>query len=179
MERGPGGEVKLQEKIFSALEPENESIQEFLEKRSFIKIPLSVNSLGHFELKAKLNGFDARFILDTGASGTVIDETSSSGFNLLMLSESEDKAAGLGTNTLQVTKSQGNEIALDGFKIENWEVGIINLSHVNEALTNRGAGLVHGVIGADIMNRFSAVIDYGERALYLKKNIQPVINENE
>jgi hypothetical protein len=158
----------LQEKIFSAAVEENESILEFLEKRSYVKIPLSVNSLGHFEVDAKLNGIDAKFIIDTGASGTVIDETSSSDFNLLLLTQSEDKAAGLGTNTLQVTKSAGNEIILDGFRIENWEVGIINLSHVNEALSARGAKIVNGVIGADIMNRFSAVIDYGDKALYLK-----------
>ena len=168
MERGPGGEVVMQEKIFSATEAENETIQEFLEKRSFTKIPLSVNSLGHFEVDAKLNGINAKFIVDTGASGTVIDETSSSDFNLLLLTQSEDKAAGLGTNTLQVTKSACNEIILDGFKIENWEVGIINLSHVNEALSTRGAKIVNGVIGADIMNIYSAVIDYGEKALYLK-----------
>ncbi len=160
----------MQEKIFSSAVAENESIEEFLERRSYAKIPLSVNSLGHFEIFAKLNGIDARFILDTGASGTVVDETGSAGFNLLMLSESDEKAAGLGTNTLQVTKSKGNEIILDGFKIENWEVGIINLSHVNEELTKRGAGIVHGVIGADIMNKYDAVIDYGEKALYLRKD---------
>lgn len=151
---------------------ENESeeqIQEFLEKKNYSKIPLSVNSLGHFEIEAVINGVKGNFIVDTGASGTVINDTDIAMFNLMTLSDDEDKAAGLGTTTLHVQKSKGNEILLSGFKIENWEVGIIHLGHVNEALVTKGSGNINGVIGADIMNTFDAVIDYKDKALYLKR----------
>ncbi len=146
----------------------NKPMQEFLESANYTRIPLSVNSLGHFELDAEINGIKGKFLVDTGASGTVINDSDISTFNLMMLSEGEDKAAGLGTTTLHVQKSKGNEILLNDFKIENWEVGIISLGHVNEALVNKGAGNINGVIGADILKSFNAVIDYSDSALYLK-----------
>ena len=153
-------------------EPENnndEQIQEFLEKKNYVKVPLSVNSLGHFETEIVINGIKGNFIIDTGASGTVINDSDILMFNLTTLSDDEDKAAGLGTTTLHVQKSKGNEITLGEFTIENWEVGIIHLGHVNEALETKGSGNINGVIGADIMNTFDAVIDYKDKALYLKK----------
>jgi hypothetical protein len=98
----------------------------------------------------------------------VINVGDTDAFNLMMLTESDDKAAGLGTTTLQVQKSKGNNINFSGFDITNWEVGIINLEHVNHALGDKGAAFVNGVIGADIMDTFEAVIDYGGKALYLR-----------
>src|SRR5512147_2081714 len=101
----------------------HESIREFLEKRNYHSIPLSVNTLGHFELEGLVNDVKGNFIVDTGASGTVINVGDTDAFNLMMLTESDDKAAGLGTTTLQVQKSKGNSIELNGFKISGWEVG--------------------------------------------------------
>lgn len=153
-----------------------EPIAEFLKKKEYKRIPLSVNSIGHFEIDGLVNGVDCKFILDTGASGTVINNSDISTFNLMALSEDEDKAAGLGTTTLSVQKSKGNTIELNGFRISDWQLGIIDIGHVNEALVNKGAASINGVLGADIMNTFDAVIDYKDRALFLKENIAKTVN---
>lgn len=145
------------------------TLDEFLINKGYCRIRLSVNSLGHFEVDGSINSVKAKFILDTGASGTVINETDISHFNLQTVTTDDDKAAGLGSTTMTVQKSKGNRIELRDFVIEDWQVGIIHLGHVNEALENKGSAQVNGVIGADILNRFEAVIDYGTASLYLRR----------
>lgn len=145
------------------------TLDEFLLGKGYYRIGLSVNSLGHFEIGGKINDVNGKFILDTGASGTVINETDITHFNLQTVTADDDKAAGLGSTTMTVQKSKGNRIALGSFLIEDCQVGIIHLGHVNEALENKGSAQVNGVVGADILNKFDAVIDYGSNALFLRK----------
>jgi hypothetical protein len=163
----------VEELVMTSSDTSNLPIKEFLERKNYHRIPLSVNSLGHFELEGLVNGTKGNFIVDTGASGTVINVGDIDSFSLMTLSDSEDKAAGLGTTTLHVQKSKGNKIVFNGFEITDWEVGIIDLEHVNHALGDKGAATVNGVIGADIMNTYEAVIDYGEKDLYLRLRPRP------
>ena len=58
------------------------TLKQFLENQGFQKIPLSVNKARHFELKLKLNGKYARFILDTGASHTVVDSAAAAKYSV-------------------------------------------------------------------------------------------------
>ena len=45
---------------------------------------------------------------------------------------------------------------------------LFDLSHVNQALENHNADQVHGIIGADMLEKGKAVIDYKSNCLYLK-----------
>ena len=54
-------------------------------------------------------------------------------------------------------------------KYENLNLVIFDLSHVNTALENHGAKTVEGIIGADILDKGKAIIDYKKKRLYLKK----------
>ena len=46
---------------------------------------------------------------------------------------------------------------------------LFDLIHVNTALTQHGVKEVHGIIGADVLDKGKAVIDYDKLVLYLKK----------
>ena len=46
---------------------------------------------------------------------------------------------------------------------------LFDLSHVNAALVKHDAKEVHGIIGADILEKGKAIIDYNKNILYLKK----------
>jgi len=43
------------------------------------------------------------------------------------------------------------------------------LSHVNEALKQHKAKPVHGIIGADVLMKGKAIVDYYNHCLYLLK----------
>jgi hypothetical protein len=46
---------------------------------------------------------------------------------------------------------------------------LFDLVHVNEALTSHKAMPVDGIIGADILKKGKAIIDYRKQGLYLKQ----------
>ena len=60
-------------------------------------------------------------------------------------------------------------------KIGKWKKNrvalvLFNLTHVNEGLISHNANPVDGIIGADILKKGKAIIDYDKKYLYLKLN---------
>lgn len=144
------------------------TLQSFLISKGFNKIPLVKSKVRHFEIKAKLNGIQGKFILDTGASHSVVDEALIQKFNMKLLKKKSNNAGGLGASKFSVKHSNGNLVSFKNFTIDKRKILVMDLSHVNAALSNNGAGKVDGVIGADILNKYNAIIDYKGKAIFLK-----------
>ncbi len=45
---------------------------------------------------------------------------------------------------------------------------LFNMNHINKSLSEREVQKVDGIIGADILNKGKAIIDYEKNRLYLK-----------
>lgn len=143
------------------------SLKKFLIKKSYTRIPLVFTETNHFEITAKLNGITGRFILDTGASNTCV------GFDKIDLfaltpKESKIKAAGAGATNMETLISVKNKLEIGKWKSSKQKIVLFNLTHVNEALTAHQALPVDGIIGADILKRTKAIIDYNKSCVYLK-----------
>ena len=67
------------------------------------------------------------------------------------------------------TQSENNILEIGKWKNKNFSLVLFDLVHVNKALTLHEAEEVHGIIGADILQKGKAVIDYNKNVLYLKK----------
>lgn len=143
------------------------SLKKFLKKKNYIKVPLVLTATNHFEIIAKLNGITGRFILDTGASNTCVGFDKIEFFNLTS-KESKIKAAGAGATNMETLISTKNKIEIGGWKKDKLKVVLFDLVHVNEALTTHKALPVDGIIGADILKKAKAVIDYRKSCVYLK-----------
>jgi hypothetical protein len=143
---------------------------ELLLGKGYTKIKLKKINTNHFELKAKLNGVKGRFILDTGASNSCIDIKLAEKFKLVV-EDSETKAAGAGAIGMETKISKGNKLVIDQWKYRNFTIVLLDLIHVNTALTEHSAKEVHGIIGADILEKSKAIIDYKKKRLFLKKVI--------
>jgi len=123
----------------------------------------------HFEVEATINGTKGRFILDTGASNTCIGTDKVDFFNLT--SEiSEIKAAGAGATDMETLISTNNTIQLGTWKKQRQKIVLFDLVHVNQALTHHEAQAIDGIIGADLLKKGKAIIDYNKKVLYLKTN---------
>lgn len=144
------------------------SIPKILKKKKYITIKLKKIATNHLELKAKINGIKGRFILDTGASNSCVGLDLITHFNL-DAQESETKAAGAGATNMETQQSENNSLKIDGWKTNKCHLVLFDLSHVNTALTQHKAKEVHGIIGADILEKGKAFIDYSNHILYLKK----------
>jgi len=62
----------------------------------------------------------------------------------------------------------GNKLQLGNWKHRDFDLVIFDLSHVNEALIAYKAKPVHGIIGADILLKGKAIVDYFNFYLYLQ-----------
>ena len=130
----------------------------------------------HLELTAKINGVKGRFILDTGASNSCVGLDLIDHFNLIA-EESDTKAASAGTTEMETQKSENNTLKIGKWKTNRSHLVLFNLVHVNTALTQHNATEVQGIIGADILEKGKAVIDYNALVLYLKKSSKKKIKK--
>ncbi|MFZ2284035.1 MAG: retropepsin-like aspartic protease [Lutibacter sp.] len=137
-------------------------------RKGYAKIKLKKINTNHFELKAKLNDVKGRFILDTGASNSCIDINLAEKFKLVV-KDSATKAAGAGAIGMETKISSKNNIEINQWKYQKFTVVLLDLNHVNTALTEHHAETVDGIIGADILEKGSAIINYEKKCLYLKK----------
>lgn len=138
-----------------------------MSEKGFTRIPLKRTKTNHFEVFAEINGVEGRFILDTGASGTCIGFDSAALFKLLV-EETEVKASGAGARGMETRISKKNRISLKTWKRKNVPIILFNMVHVNEALAEFNTIPVNGIIGADILKKGKAIIDYDKKCLYLK-----------
>lgn len=60
-----------------------------------------------------------------------------------------------------------NHLEIGSLSIRRVPLVLFNLTHVNEALQQFNLLPVHGVIGADLLLKKKAVIDYSKKKLYL------------
>lgn len=146
------------------------SLKSILLKKGYIKIKLKKTATNHFEMKAKINGVKGRFILDTGASNSCVGFDRTAYFKLEAVA-SKVKAAGAGNSEMDTQEARGNALKIGKWKYKSLNLVLFNLSHVNTALKNHGAKKVHGIIGADILEKGEAIIDYKRKRLFLKKLI--------
>lgn len=144
------------------------TLNSFLTSKDYTRVRLKLTVTNHFELKAIINGVEGQFILDTGASNTCIGTDKINTFHLTF-ETSEIKAAGAGATEMETLISRNNIIELGGWKKRRQNIVLFDLVHVNQALTNHNANPIDGIIGADLLKKGNAIIDYSKKVLFLKK----------
>ncbi len=144
------------------------SLKKFLKGKNYTQVPLLLTATDHFEVIAKINGISGRFILDTGASNTCVGFDKISYFKLIP-KHSEIKAAGAGATNMDTQISTKNMIEIGNWSQKKVKLVLFDLGHVNEALVSHNALPVDGVIGADILKKGKAIIDYDKKQVYLKQ----------
>ena len=144
-----------------------ETLKDILINKGYSKIKLKFTKTNHFEIKASINGTKGRFILDTGASSSCVGFEAIERFNLVV-KDSEIKAVGAGASNMLTKISNSNQLKIGKWKKNRVALILFNLSHVNTGLINHNAEPVDGIIGADILKKGKAIIDYEKKYLYLK-----------
>ncbi len=144
------------------------SLKSILLRKGYVMIKLKETSTNHFEIKVKINGVKGRFILDTGASSSCVGFSEVDHFKL----DAQDSmiiAAGAGDSKMETREALDNKCKIGKWEYSKLNLVLFNLTHVNTALKNHGAKTVHGIVGADILKKGKAIIDYNKKRLYLKK----------
>ncbi len=144
------------------------NLHNILKKEQYKKIKFKITKTQHLLIKAKINGVIGNFILDTGASNSCIGFESVAFFQV-HAEDSKTKASGAGATGMQTQMSSNNTLQLGFWKDIEFNLVIFDLSHVNEALIQHKSKPVHGIIGADVLMKGKAIVDYYNHYLYLLK----------
>lgn len=144
------------------------NISDDLIKMGYKKIPFKISKTQHLIVKASINGVKGIFILDTGASNSCIgfDQVE---FFKLDAKKSKTTASGAGATGMKTKIAANNLLQLGRWKDAEMTMVVFDLTHVNEALEGFKVKSVHGIIGADVLLKGKAIIDYYNHYLYLLK----------
>lgn len=141
-------------------------LKDFLESKKYKKVKFKILKTQHLVVKAKVNGVSGLFILDTGASNTCLGFESIEKFDLKP-EKATTKAASASSADMYTKVAKGNKVQLSTWKTTDFNLVIFDLSHVNQVLSTYGVNSIDGIIGADILLKGKAIIDYTNHYLYL------------
>lgn len=145
-----------------------ENLYDTLKSKGYKRVKFRVSKTQHLLIKGKINDIEGDFILDTGASNSCVGFEGIGHF-CLSANDSDTKAAGAGGIGMLTQTSVKNTLKLGRWSTKNFGLVIFDMSHVNEALRQYKARPVQGIIGADILLKGKAIIDYYNHCLYLNE----------
>ena len=142
------------------------TLNKFLKSEGYSSVKLIFLETKHYLVEAKVNGVSGRFILDTGASNSCICTSLEDKFKVIS-EDSKEKASSANSEMTHTKISKSNVI-----QIGKWEDKInlitFDMNHINNALSQKKVPPIDGIIGADILKKSKAILDYKSNKLYLK-----------
>ena len=137
-------------------------------------IPIDIVSLGdnpsyHLFVRGTINGKKCDLLIDTGASQTVFDST-------LIPELTEDEygtpkeiqSTGINAGELNSKLGSIRKFKLGKINYRDWQVVLIDLSHVNNMYQKFSDKCIAGLIGSDFLLDYKAIIDYKRKELILR-----------
>ena len=142
------------------------TLNKFLKRKGYSSVKLIFLETKHYLIEAKVNGVSGRFILDTGASNSCICTSLENKFKTISM-ENKEKASSATSQMTHTKISKSNMIQID-----KWEDKInlitFDMSHINNVLSEKKINTIDGIIGADILKKSKAILDYNLNNLHLK-----------
>jgi len=140
---------------------------DFLRGAGYRRIGLSRSGVGHFHAPATVAGRAVSALLDTGGSGTVLSLAIAREFGLRLVA-TELQGGGAGAARMQLFVVEQAELRLDEVVLRLDPLVAMDLTHVNQALAEKGESPIELIIGVDVFAAHRAVMDYGSTSLFLQ-----------
>lgn len=141
-----------------------------MKKETSVKILLS--TLGadgyHLFVNVNINGKKCRFLIDTGASKSVIDK----GYFEKKFGKQNLKAIKQDTTGLHGSVSDSyfgkiKEVEIGRHTVKNHNMPAVDLSHVNGTYKKLKKPSIQGILGSDLMLKYKMIVDYGKLKIIL------------
>lgn len=141
-------------------------------KKTTSSVKISIEALDdtgcHLFLNLKVNGKKCRFLVDTGASHSVIDKSyfeKQSGKK--KLETVKQSTTGLHSSTDESHFGKLKEIVIGKLVIKHYHVAAIDLAHVNLTYSSIKKPKIHGILGSDILLKYKMIVDYGNEKIFI------------
>lgn len=127
---------------------------------------IKILKTNHLIIKCKLNNVFGRFIVDTGASNSCVDLSSKDKFNIIC-KKSNEQASSANSDIKNIFYSNKNTLKFNKLKIDDFKILLFDMNYINDSLNRKKIKEINGIIGGDILKKFNAKIDYGNKELRL------------
>lgn len=145
-----------------------QNLHEYLSTMDYHPFPLLINSVGYYQIEVFIREKSLNFILDTGASKTLIHQGTAEKL-ACQLEDTFGTGGGVGTSEAKIYLTDIQEIRILDYMLGGLTIYCMDLEHVNIALAMREEAPVDGVIGFDLLDQKEAVIDFKSQTLFLKR----------
>ena len=124
----------------------------------------------HVMIKGKINGMEANFLIDTGASRSVFDPTVITKFiENPTFEKKEGITSGVGGNDLESSTFTINSLTFGDIEIKDYEAVALNLENIHETYQKLRLPAIDGIIGGDLLYRLKATLNYRLRKIRFTK----------
>ncbi len=131
------------------------------------RIPLEEGGC-HLLLEARWADRLLVLVLDTGASKTVFDLAEVRSLHPdLVIEVSEQKSAGLGTDTMESHLFKLKDFYIGKCQIRKVKAAALDISHIQSTYQALGFDRLDGILGGDILMKYKAKINYRKLLLQL------------
>ena len=125
----------------------------------------------HPFITVTIEGKKCRFLVDTGASKSVIDKQfyeQKLGRKLKVLKQ---ETTGLHSTVMESYTGRIAKLHIGELTISKYSVAAVDLSHVNTTYKKMKIKKIDGILGSDILNNHQVIIDYGQSKLFIGEKL--------
>lgn len=127
-------------------------------------------------IQGMINGMEANFLVDTGASRSVFDPQTITQFvQQPDFVKKEGITTGLGGSDLESSTFIIDTLGFGDIELHYYEAVAIDMSDVHESYAKLGLPRIDGILGGDLLYRLKATINYRLRKI---RFTQPRSNSN-
>jgi predicted aspartyl protease len=154
------------QKVYSAAVTASEFLEKVYKEFDYERVKLNRTHVGYLCVRVSVQGKELDLILDTGSPNTCLDREIVSSLKLFW--KSVPKSYLIGPSDFDSSAvSQVEHMQIGTFVANNVRLGAYKASVSNEWLSSFGDPPIAGLLGADVLSRYSAIIDYESSSLYL------------
>jgi clan AA aspartic protease (TIGR02281 family) len=143
------------------------AINSVLRDQGYVRIATRRLRSGHYQAMAQVDGQRLSLIIDSGASTSILDNSTAARLGI-PIGQSRTRVSGLGARAQRAWSARLDDVRLGALRLDSIPVVVLDLSHVNESLSDEGIEFADGVIGADLLAARRAVFDFTSGVLYLR-----------
>lgn len=134
--------------------------------RGFRPVPFLTSGIGHLMVRGEINGRPVDILIDSGASRTVIARKWAEDAEL-RLQALKEQAYGAGGASIALSQAVDARLVIGGVPIADVPLFAIPLDSVATGLKRNGLAVPQVILGADVLSKYRALIDYGGQRLWL------------
>ena len=121
----------------------------------------------HPFITVTIEGLKCRFLIDTGASKSVIDKHFYETKLNRKLKVIKQETTGLHSTVMESYTGSLKKLTIGKLVISAYPIAGVDLMHVNMTYQKMKLKKIQGILGSDLLKKYNMIIDYGQSKLFI------------